>query len=253
MLHEWSYGMVSIGLVCFFLLFKVDAPYGKFSPGKNSIWGPLINAQFSWFIQESPSIVMALLFLFVWGGKQHLDNQANSFFAYLYAFHYIVRSWIFPFFIRGGKPSPLSVVLSAFFFCTVNGFLQCGYLLLHGPLYPKDYLTSWNVQLGLALFIAGWIINQHSDHILRNLRKPGETEYKIPRGGMFEYTSVANYTGEIIEWGGFALCCWSIPSFAFFLFTCFNLIPRALSYHRWYLQKFNNYPKDRKAVIPFLL
>jgi hypothetical protein len=26
------------------------------------------------------------------------------------------------------------------------------------------------------------VINIHSDHILRNLRKPGETGYKIPRG-----------------------------------------------------------------------
>ena len=32
------------------------------------------------------------------------------------------------------------------------------------------------------MFVAGMIINIHSDHILRNLRKPGETGYKIPRG-----------------------------------------------------------------------
>ena len=35
---------------------------------------------------------------------------------------------------------------------------------------------------GALMFIAGMFINIHSDHILRNLRKPGETGYKIPQG-----------------------------------------------------------------------
>jgi hypothetical protein len=40
---------------------------------------------------------------------------------------------------------------------------------------------------------------------------------------------------------------------AFWLFTIFNLAPRAISSHRWYLKHFPNYPKDRKAVIPYLI
>lgn len=35
---------------------------------------------------------------------------------------------------------------------------------------------------GLLLFVLGMSINIHSDHILRNLRKPGETVYRIPHG-----------------------------------------------------------------------
>jgi len=42
---------------------------------------------------------------------------------------------------------------------------------------------------GLAMFISGLVINIHSDHILRNLRKPGETGYKIPTGTLFSYRS----------------------------------------------------------------
>ena len=35
---------------------------------------------------------------------------------------------------------------------------------------------------GAALFAVGFLINIHSDHVLRNLRKPGEVGYKIPKG-----------------------------------------------------------------------
>ena len=34
----------------------------------------------------------------------------------------------------------------------------------------------------MVLFVFGMVVNIHSDHILRNLRKPGETGYKIPQG-----------------------------------------------------------------------
>ena len=51
-------------------------------------------------------------------------------------------------------------------------------------------------------------------------------------GGMFEYVSCANYLGEIAEWSGFAVACWSLPASAFAFLTTCNLVPRALSHHR---------------------
>ena len=92
------------------------------------------------------------------------------------------------------------------------------------------------------------------DAVLRKLRescKPGE--YKIPRGGLFDYVSCANFFGEIFEWGGFALASGSFVAFAFFFNTMFNLVPRALQHHEYYLQKFEDYPKNRRALIPFLI
>uniref|UniRef100_A0A0K0CUJ9 S5A_REDUCTASE domain-containing protein n=1 Tax=Angiostrongylus cantonensis TaxID=6313 RepID=A0A0K0CUJ9_ANGCA len=96
-------------------------------------------------------------------------------------------------------------------------------------------------------------INTTSDRILRSLRRPGETGYRIPRGGLFEYVSGANFFGEIVEWTGFAVMSQSLPAFAFVFFTVCNLGPRAIHHHQWYLNRFPNYPKDRKALIPFVL
>ena len=47
-------------------------------------------------------------------------------------------------------------------------------------------------------------------------------------GGMFKYVTAANYFGEILEWTGFAIACWSLPAFAFAWWTFANLAPRAM-------------------------
>ena len=59
-----------------------------------------------------------------------------------------------------------------------------------------------------------------------------------------------NYLGEFIEWLGWAIMTWSWAGLVFFLWTVCNLFPRAISNHKWYQNKFTDYPKERKAVIP---
>jgi 3-oxo-5-alpha-steroid 4-dehydrogenase 1 len=170
----------------------------------------------------------------------------------LFLLHYVNRSFIFPLLIRGGKPTPFVIFLLAFIFCVFNGYLQCRYLATYA-VYPSNWITDPRFVIGVLLFFAGMGINIHSDSILRNLRKPGETTYKIPRGGMFELISGANFFGEILEWGGFALASWSVVGLAFFVYTMSNIGPRAYHHHQWYKSKFEDYPKNRKAIIPFIL
>jgi hypothetical protein len=67
--------------------------------------------------------------------------------------------------------------------------------------------------------------------------------YHIPKGGLFEYVSCPHYLGEIIEWIGFYIASGgTIATMSFVLWTCSNLIPRALATHEWY--KTNNYIQD---------
>nr|XP_021588828.1 3-oxo-5-alpha-steroid 4-dehydrogenase 1 isoform X3 [Ictidomys tridecemlineatus] len=90
---------------------------------------------------------------------------------------------IFPYLIRGGKPTLLYSWAMAFVFCTYNGYLQSRYLSQYA-VYADDWVTQPRFLTGFALWLLGMLINIHSDHILRNLRKPGETGYRIPRGGI---------------------------------------------------------------------
>jgi len=103
------------------------------------------------------------------------------------------------------------------------------------------------------MFVGGFIINQISDKTLLSLREFNSTGYSIPYGGLFKYVSCPNFLGELIQWGGFALMTWCLPSLSFFIWTFVNLIPRAIDHHKWYKSTFPDYPKERKAIIPFLI
>lgn len=49
----------------------------------------------------------------------------------------------------------------------------------------SEFFSKFSILLALAIFLLGATINIHSDYLLRNLRKPGETGHKIPRGEWF--------------------------------------------------------------------
>lgn len=148
---------------------------------------------------------------------------------------------------------PIGAVGFGVVFNMINGFLN-GYAFTHSEhLLDTAWLTSPWFIIGICLMIIGLTINIISDNILKNLRKPGEHGYKIPHGGLYKWISVPNYFGEIIEWAGLAIAACTPASLAFLVFTIANLLPRALAHHRWYNKHFADYPKDRKAIIPFVL
>ena len=45
----------------------------------------------------------------------------------------------------------------------------------------------------------------------------------------------------------------NLAGLIFFFWTLANLLPRALSNHEWLKREFEDYPKNRKAVIPGII
>jgi len=238
-------GMIVNGLfVAPILTYIMPAYYGRYS-GKS--WFS-ISAKLSWLVQECPAFFVPLYYL--------LTNPAlelpNKMLLGMMILHYFQRSFIYALMQRSKNNVAISITFFAFVFCLYNGFMQ-GVALSSVYKYPSNWLSSPQFILGSVLFSFGFFGNIHSDSILRNLRKPGESGYKIPRGGVFEYVSAANYFCEALEWTGFAIASWNFPAAAFATYTLANLLPRGLSHHQWYKNKFDDYPKNRKAFIPFLL
>ena len=238
---------IAIAIAVFFLLLKVTAPYGRYT---SSTWGPLVSNKWSWLIMELPVLFTLWMILF-----PAIDSLSlvSLIMVGLFSFHYFNRIFIFPFRIHTkGKKMPLIIMLSAIFFNLINGF-SFGYYFSHFAAYPNNWFTDLRFITGAIMFFSGLYINWKADNILIHLRKPDETGYKIPMGWLFEKISCPNLFGELIEWLGFAILCWNLPAITFFIWTAANLIPRAISHHKWYKEKFSDYPANRKVIIPFLL
>jgi len=225
----------------------IKASYGRYNNSNSGIPGRL-----AWFIQESPCFIIPSYLLYQnWTSVSITKFLLMAFFL----IHYFQRVFIYPMLIRGGKYSWISVVLTAFICCCINSYAIAEEILVY-HIYPKDEWLSFHFIFGAIIFFTGFILNLQADSILRNLRKDNnERDYKIPRGGLFEYVSGANFLAESIEWTGYAICAWTLPAFAFSILTWANIaFGRAIQHHQFYLEKFKDeYPKNRKAVIPFIL
>lgn len=245
--NAFTLGWIVVALLLAPIQLYITAPYGRHAATGGP--GPRIGNRLGWCAMEIVSLgVFAGLFLC---GTALKTTPAWIFFV-LYVGHYVHRSLIFPWMTQtAGKTIPLVIVLGAIVFNTVNGSLN-GYYLGSLAAYPVTWLADPRFAGGLALFIVGAAINIRADYTLIALRKDS-TDYAIPRGGLFERISCPNHFGEIVEWTGFAVMCWNLAALSFAVWTAANLIPRALSHHRWYRARFAEYPKARKAVIPFVL
>lgn len=227
----------------------ITAPYGKHH---RKGWGPTVPAPIAWFLMESPTLWLTLL-LFAIG--QHRSNPKSILLISPFLLHYIHRTIIYPLRLRR-KPStgyPISVALMAFAFNLLNSYLQSRWVSEYAD-YRYDEWFWWRFCGGLVVFLSGMAVNVKSDMELVKLKDSGGGGggYKIPRGGMFEFVSCPNYLGEMVEWLGWTVMTGSWVGLGFLLYTCANLVPRARANHVWYLNKFEDYPKGRKAVIPFL-
>lgn len=194
---------------------------------------------------ELPALVVCPIVYFLFESIYNL----SLLFISIWIIHYFNRTIIYPLRIKTkGKKMPLTIACSAFFFNIINGFFN-GYFIALINIESLNYLL---IYFGLFLFLVGFFINVYSDNKLIKLRRNNEG-YQIPKGGFFNYISCPNFFGEIIEWLGFSIMTFNLASLSFLIWTCCNLVPRSLAHHKWYLNKFEKYPKNRKAIFPFLL
>ena len=139
----------------------------------------------------------------------------------------------------------VTVYAIATYYSFITGY--AGYL--HARTLPAPDSLLW---LGAALYLGGEALNFGHHRLLARLRK-NTMQYRIPQGGLFEYVACPHYLGEAIAWLGIALMSRHLFLYVVFLGTTAYLVERALRTQAWYREKFRDYPRRRKAIIPFLL
>ena len=240
--------MAVTGLAVFIALYFVEAGYGYlFNP---RFGFPLPN-RIGWIIMETPAFVT----MGAWCLTARADQGPQLALAALFLIHYFQRSFVFPMLMRGRSKMPAGIVLMGLVFNCINANLIGGWLFRAAPAgYYEGWFADPRFWIGTVLFFAGMAVNLHSDHIVRNLRKEGDTKHYIPRGGMFRFVSSANYFGELTQWAGFALASWSWAGLLFLWWTFANLAPRSASLYKRYQKEFGEEftSLKRKRIIPFI-
>ncbi len=249
-------GMAVMAVIVFVALFFFKAGYGYLSTSK---WGPKISNKTAWIIMEAPAFLFLLYqtIRFAVSGADTGNSKAVLYvMAGLYLLHYFQRSFIFPLMMRGKSTMPVVIMLMGLTFNTLNAYLIGGWLYTEAPagMYGTGWFHSPQFIIGTLIFFAGMAINLHSDHVIRNLRKPGDTRHYIPRKGLYRYVTSANYFGELTEWVGYAILTWSPAGLLFAVWTFANLGPRAKSLTEKYEQEFGEeyVTLKKKHLIPFI-
>ena len=241
--------MVAIAFVVFVALYFVKAGYGKF---RTPAWGFSINNKTAWVLMEAP-VFFTMAVLWLQSADPWLLPQLVLFL--LFELHYFQRSFVFPLLLKGKGSMPVCIMLMGVTFNVVNSMMQAGGLFLFPPAEYADgaaYLIQPRTLAGIAIFFAGMAVNIHSDHVIRSLRKPGDTNHYLPERGMYRFVTSANYFGELVEWTGFAIASSTWASWVFVLWTAANLVPRAAAIYNRYAEEFGDVVYSRKRIIPFV-
>jgi protein-S-isoprenylcysteine O-methyltransferase Ste14 len=242
-----TWAWFGLAAVIFIALFFVAAPYGRHT---RLGWGLTLDNKWGWVAMEA---VSPLVFLACFAAGEFRASLPAIFFLVLWLGHYLHRAFLYPFSLRTqGKRMPVLVMALGMVFNAANAYLNGRWLFTFSGGYPGEWLVDPRFVAGTALFVAGFIANRTADNVLRQLRPPGGKDYRVPRGGLYRWISCPNYLGEILIWAGWALATWSLAGLSFAVWTATNLIPRARANHRWYRDRFPDYPDSRKALIPFI-
>ncbi|KAL2611753.1 hypothetical protein R1flu_023445 [Riccia fluitans] len=125
-------------------------------------------------------------------------------------------------------------------------------------------LISYMAKIGFRPYIGAAICfygayHQYMCHdILADLRdddNPGSSKkYHLPRGDWFELVSCPHYLAEIVIYVGFIVASGGTSPLMYLLLglVVANLYLVAKPTHEWYLAKFDDYPKSRRAMIPYM-
>lgn len=232
----------------------VIAPYGKFG---SSSFGVDLDPRLGWWLME---VMASISFVVFYPLGPNYANGPSLLFAGLYLIHYANRGWFFPFSIRvaNGTKTRFSLLVSVtgIFVTALHGYLNAMYYSKFCTFLNWEWVLSPTCLFGLFLYEVSFWSTIRSEYVMRNLRdvngKPGAPRYKIPTGFLFDYVTSPQYFTELTGFLGWAIMTWSPAGLFIFSISAANLIPRAIASHKWYREKFEHYPANRKALIPFV-
>ncbi|KAI8976792.1 3-oxo-5-alpha-steroid 4-dehydrogenase-domain-containing protein [Pilobolus umbonatus] len=127
---------------------------------------------------------------------------------------------------------------------------------VYGPWFAMGRAASARNDVWIWGCVAVWAwaeLSNLSNHItLRNLRPPGTRVRAIPYGYGFDLVSCPNYLFEFIGWTAVCFLTTSWSAWLFNIVATGQMYLWAVKKHKNYKKDFSNYPRNRKAMFPFI-
>lgn len=191
------------------------------------------------------------------------ENQDLEYlFVGLWSLHFLRRTIEVIFVHDYRRKMPLVESIGAPFYYWAFAFWN-GIALRHDNGYKQTFLPL--IVVGSVVFLLGELGNCFCHLKLRAFRKEKRegllspnSQHVLPHGFLFECVSCPHYLCEILSWLGFFLASWTLPAAVFLLATFITLVTYSYKKHKAYQQEFDGlagrelYPKNRKALIPFI-
>ncbi|KAF8150955.1 3-oxo-5-alpha-steroid 4-dehydrogenase-domain-containing protein [Crassisporium funariophilum] len=228
-----------------------------------------LGAQISWrtvFIVEyiGPLIIHPLFYHFprFWYGQ---DVKHSALQKYVYAFvmlHFIKRELetIFVHRFSHGTMPWFNIIKNSGHYHILSGlFLALDmYRSKFSATSPYILNTIRNNEHFLWICAGIWafaeLSNLHTHLTLRSLRPEGTRKRAIPRGYGFNLVSCPNYLFESMTWAVVWVMTGSVAAFVFLAVAAGTMTVWALKKQKIYKKEFGKeFPRGRKAIIPFIL
>jgi len=243
---------ILIMITCFIAENISPTAYGRF--GKDNATFS-VSPRVGWWLMEIPVTVMMLYFFFIKGGSQS-GNFVPRIMAFVVCGHYAYRGWYYPYNVNvsnNSKNFSLLPAIGGWLVTIPHGYLNAKWFAEHGKHLNNKWLRNPRFWIGLVMYYSGFAMLVWHDKLMRDLRNTPGPRYRIPVGGLFDYSTCAHYFVELWTWLGLAVLTWGPNGLFIFTVSCVNLIPRAVSTHAWYLEKFGEeYPSNRTYLIPYI-
>jgi len=108
--------------------------------------------------------------------------------------------------------------------------------------------------IGAGIWAFCELSNLHTHLNMRSLRPAGSTKRFIPYGYGYNFVSFPNYFFEMMAWVTLSLMTRSLAAWFFTVIATGQMVIWALKKHKNYRKEFGKeYPRERKAMVPFLL
>ncbi|KAL0382719.1 UNVERIFIED_CONTAM: Very-long-chain enoyl-CoA reductase [Sesamum calycinum] len=225
--------------------------YSKFwNSGSDKSTQVLLPSKVGMLIAYTPSLLAGVASFWVFSGS---DDDGGIRFLMLKSaitIHFLKRDLevLFLHKFSGHMVLNTALIISSTYLSSAASMIYIQHRVQGFPEPPVDLKY-----LGLLVFVVGIVGNFYHHYLLSKLRDKNVKGYTIPRGGLFSLVICPHYLFEILTFIGFSLISQTLFSYLCAAGSAAYLLARSRATRNWYRSKFEDFPKNVKALIPYVL